>query len=213
MKNTIPLHTTCPISHSDRNPRLTYLDTIYNGIDEQLFDLGTGSGDYLLYFGRIHPHKGTQEAIHIAIASGKKLILCGLIQDQAYFDEKVKPFLNHTTIIYKGNADSKLRNELLGDAIALLHPISFEEPFGLSVAEAMMCGTPVIAFERGSMKELIVNGKTGFLVSNIEDAATAVSKLPHINRSDCRNHAMQKFSSGVLAANYIRLYKQILEGC
>jgi glycosyltransferase involved in cell wall biosynthesis len=198
------------ISNSDRHPSLTYLDTVYNGLDEQQFDPGEGRGAYLLYFGRIHPHKGAYEAIQVAIQSNKKLILCGLIQDQAYYEENVAPYLNDTTIIYMGNAGPQQRNQLLGDALALLHLISFEEPFGLSVAEAMMCGTPVIAFERGAMKELILDNKTGFLVNNIEEATAAVSKIATICRCDCRKHAMDKFSSQVMVSNYIRLYKQIV---
>lgn len=149
------------------------------------------------------------EAIQIAIQSNKKLILCGLIQDRAYFDEKVAPYLNDSGTVYMGNAVPKQRNQLLGDALALLHPISFEEPFGLSVAEAMMCGTPVIAFERGAMKELIVEGKTGFLVHTIEEAVAAVDKITCICRCECRKHAMRKFSSKVMTAGYIKLYEQI----
>jgi glycosyltransferase involved in cell wall biosynthesis len=197
------------ISNSDRHPELRYLDTVYNGLDEQQFDMGEGKGDYLLYFGRIHPHKGAHEAIQIAINSNKKLILCGLIQDQEYFEKKVAPWLNDSSIVYMGNADPHQRNQLLGDAMALLHPISFEEPFGLSVAEAMMCGTPVIAFERGAMKELILDGKTGFLVNTIEEARIAVSKIQSIGRRECRRYAMDKFSSGVMVSNYIKLYQKI----
>jgi glycosyltransferase involved in cell wall biosynthesis len=198
------------ISNSDRHQDLTYLDTVYNGLDEQQFDYGDGKGGYLLYFGRIHPHKGAYEAIQIAKRSKVKLILCGLIQDRRYFDEKVAPYLNDPSIIYMGNVGPQQRSQLLGDALALLHPISFEEPFGLSVAEAMMCGTPVIAFERGSMKELIVDGKTGFLVNNIEEAIIAVSKIYTLSRSECRQHAMDRFSSRVMALNYLKLYRQIV---
>ena len=198
------------ISNSDRHPGLTYLDTVYNGLDEHQFYLGDGKGDYLLYFGRIHPHKGAYEAIQITNQSNRKLILCGLIQDQAYFKEKIAPYLNDSSIVYLGNVGPEQRNQLLGDAFALLHPISFEEPFGLSVAEAMMCGTPVIAFERGSMKELIIDGKTGFLVKNTEEAVVAVNKINTISRANCRTHAMDKFSSEVMALSYIKLYEQIL---
>ncbi len=199
------------ISNSDRHPALTYLDTVYNGIDEQQFDRGGGKGDYLLYFGRIHPHKGAHEAIKVAMQSKKKLILCGLIQDPSYFEEKVAPWLNNSSIIYMGNAGPHQRNQLLGDALALLHPICFEEPFGLSVAEAMICGTPVIAFDRGAMKELIIHGETGFLVNTIEEATAAVRKIIYISRCACRKHAMDKFSSRVMVSNYIRLYKQIAQ--
>ncbi|MEP6684258.1 MAG: glycosyltransferase family 4 protein [Parafilimonas sp.] len=198
------------ISNSDRHPDLNYIDTIYNGLDDQQFNYGEGNGDYLLYFGRIHPHKGAYEAIQIALKSNKKLILCGLIQDQNYFNEKVAPFLNDSSIIYRGNVGPQERDQLLGDACALLHPISFEEPFGLSVAEAMMCGTPVIAFDKGSMKELIINNKTGFLVSNIDEAIDAVSNIKNITRCECRKHAIEKFSSEVMVKSYINLYKRII---
>jgi glycosyltransferase involved in cell wall biosynthesis len=198
------------ISNSDRHPSLKYLDTVYNGIDEMQFQSGEGDGDYLLYFGRIHPHKGAYEAIQIAMRANKKLILCGLIQDQNYFDEKVKPYLNDSNIIYKGNVDPVQRNILIGAATALLHPISFEEPFGLSVVEAMLCGTPVIAFNRGSMKELILDGTTGFLVNNTEEAIDAINRSDRICRQDCRDHAMDKFSSQPMALHYIQLYEKIV---
>lgn len=197
------------ISNSDRNPELKYIDTVYNGLDETQFDFGEGKGGYLLYFGRMHPHKGAHEAIKIAAQSNKKLILCGLIQDAKYFDEKVAPYLNDSSVIYMGNVCPQQRNKLLGDALALLHPISFEEPFGLSVAEAMMCGTPVIAFNKGSMKELIIDGKTGFLVDNIDEAVDAVSYIKNVCRCTCRQHALDNFSSATMATKYIKLYRQI----
>ncbi|HJS55559.1 MAG TPA: glycosyltransferase family 4 protein [Chitinophagaceae bacterium] len=198
------------ISNSDRHPELQYLDTVYNGIDEKQFEFGDGQGDYLLYFGRIHPDKGAHEAIRIAVQSNKRLILCGLIQDEFYFKEMVSPYLNDSTIVYNGNVGPDERNKLLGNAIALLHPISFEEPFGLSVVEAMMCGTPVIAFDRGSMKELIVDKQTGFLVNSIQDAVLAVSNIKSIDRQNCRMHAMDKFSSQVMALHYMQLYHKII---
>ena len=120
--------------------------------------------DYLLFFGRIHPDKGVYESIQIAEKSKRRLIISGLIQDKEYFEQKVKPFINDNNIVYVGNSGPDERNQLLGGALALLHPISFEEPFGLSVVEAMFCGTPVIAFNRGSMPEIILDRKTGFLV-------------------------------------------------
>jgi glycosyltransferase involved in cell wall biosynthesis len=199
------------ISNSDRHPGLNYLDTVYNGLDEQQFSFGKGDGDYLLYFGRIHPDKGTYEAIQIAVHSKKKLIICGLIQDQQYFNEKVLPFIDSDSIVYFGNAGPQQRNELLGNASALLHPISFEEPFGLSVAESMMCGTPVIAFNRGAMKELIIDCKTGFLVDDIKQAVDAVGLIKTIDRNICRQHALQKFSSGEMALHYIKLYHKIID--
>ena len=199
------------ISNSDRHPGLNYLDTVYNGLDEQQFSFGKGDGDYLLYFGRIHPDKGTYEAIQIAAQSKKKLIICGLIQDRPYFNEKVLPFIDSDSIVYFGNAGPQQRNELLGNASALLHPINFEEPFGLSVAEAMMCGTPVIAFNRGAMKELIVDFKTGFLVDDIKEAIDAMGMIKNIDRNTCRQHALQKFSSREMALHYIKLYNKIID--
>jgi glycosyltransferase involved in cell wall biosynthesis len=199
------------ISNSDRHPELEYMDTVYNGIDEQQFRFGEGEEDYLLYFGRIHPHKGAYEAIQVAIQTNKKLLLCGLIQDETYFKEKVAPYLDDTSIIYKGNVGPKERNELLGGALALLHLISFEEPFGLSVAEAMLCGTPVIAFDRGAMKELIVDKETGFLVHTIAEAVAATGAVKNISRQACREHALNNFSSQVMARRYMQLYNRILK--
>ncbi len=198
------------ISNSDRHPALTYLDTVYNGIDERYFDFEEMPEGYLLYFGRIHPHKGAHRAIQIAKRSGAKLIICGLVQDDIYFKEKIEPYLNGDSVIYMGNVGPGKRNKLLGNAMALLHPISFNEPFGLSVAEAMMCGTPVIAFRRGSMEELIIDGETGFLVNNVEEAVTAVNRIPFINRYACRRHALANFSREVMVKHYIRLYSTIL---
>ncbi len=197
------------ISHSDRHPALQYLDTVYNGINEQQFELGQGNGDYFLYFGRIHPHKGAYEAIQIANQTNTRLILCGLIQDEKYFHEKVIPHLNDSSVIYKGNVGPLERNQLMGNAKALLHPINFEEPFGLSVAESMMCGTPVIAFNRGSMNELIKHGKTGFLVQNIAEAVSASRNIRNISREACRKHALTKFSSRVMTKHYMQLYENI----
>lgn len=198
------------ISNSDRHPDLEYLDTVYNGVDESLFDMGGGDGDYLLYFGRIHPHKGAYEAIQVARSTNHRLLVCGLVQDEEYFEKKVRPWIDDEQIIYKGNVDPLQRNTLLGGAKALLHPISFEEPFGLSVAESMLCGTPVLAFNRGSMKELIIEGRTGFLVDNIEEAIQALGRLGSIRRKDCRDHAMTRFTSGPMARHYLSLYERIL---
>lgn len=197
------------ISRSDRHPDLNYLDTVYNGIDERQFSKGAGEGDYLLYFGRIHPHKGTHEAIQIAARTNQQLIICGLIQDAAYYEEKVLPYIDGNAVVYKGNVGPEDRNRLLGAARALLHPISFDEPFGLSVAEAMICGTPVIAFRRGAMEELIRDKVTGFLVRDVNEAAAAVQGIGSISREDCRAHALSRFGRHAMAQHYLRLYKQV----
>lgn len=199
------------ISDSDRSTELDYTATVYNGIDSKDFTFNEKPKDYLLFFGRIHPEKGTYESIQIAKKANMKLIISGLIQDEAYFNEKVKPYINDDDIVYVGNSGPKERDKLLGEALALLHPISFDEPFGLSVAEAMFCGTPVVAFNRGSMSELIDHSKTGYLVNNIDEAARAVNSINTIDRMYCRQRAMSNFSLEKMADGYLNVYKQILQ--
>ena len=197
------------ISNADRSPELTYTATVYNGLDPQNFTFNSHPLDYLLYLGRIHPHKGTAESIEIAKRSGRKLIIAGILQDEGYFKQCVEPLLDEQ-ITYIGSAGPQQRDELLRNAHALLHPISFDEPFGLSVAEAMLCGTPVIAFNRGAMPELIRHNETGFLVSNIEEAVATVTAVKQIKRADCRAWAISQFSRDKMVDDYYRLYQQIL---
>lgn len=199
------------ISDSDRSPQLDYAATVYNGIDSKNFTLNEKPNDYLLFFGRIHPDKGTYESIQIAKKVNRKLIISGLIQDEAYFNEKVQPYINDNDIVYVGNSGPKERDKLLGEATALLHPISFDEPFGLSVAEAMFCGTPVVAFNRGSMPELIEDNKTGYLVNSIDEAIDAINTISSIERKYCRQWAMSNFSLDKMTDGYYNIYKQILE--
>ncbi|MDP9077246.1 MAG: glycosyltransferase family 4 protein [Bacteroidota bacterium] len=197
------------ISNSDRSAELDYIATVYNGLNVEQFEFNDKPEDYLLYFGRIHHDKGTAEAIEIAQKSKRKLLIAGLIQDENYFNEKVKPHLSED-IQYLGNAEPVKRNQLLRNAAALLHPINFNEPFGMSVAEAMLCGTPVIAFNKGSMPELIRHEKSGFLVDSIDEAVEAVNNLAKITRQDCRDWSESQFSSDKMVADYLELYKQIL---
>ncbi len=140
-----------------------------------------------------------------------KLIISGLIQDEKYFNEKVKPYLDDKQIIYVGNSGPAERDRLLGEAYALLHPINFEEPFGLSVVESFFCGTPVVAFKRGAMPELILNGKTGFLVNSIKEALNSLDKIKSIKREDCRKWAESKFTREKMVEDYISVYKKILK--
>lgn len=197
------------ISNADRSADLNYLATVYNGIDPQEFDFVEQPDDYLLYFGRIHHDKGTYEAIQIARKSKRKLLIAGIIQDEGYYKSRIEPELNEQ-ITYIGHAGPGKRKELLGNALALLHPINFNEPFGMSVAEAMLCGTPVIAFSKGAMPELIEHEKTGFLVHTIDEAVTAVEQLRHINRSYCRDWAISRFSSQKMVDDYWALYQKIV---
>lgn len=206
-----PIGNYVSISDSDRSPELDYIATVYNGINTEEFTFCPQPKDYLLFFGRIHPHKGTYEAIQIAKKSGRKLIISGLIQDQEYFDKKIMPELNEKDILYVGNSGPSERDKLLGEAEALLHPIGFEEPFGLSVVESMLCGTPVIAFNKGSMPELIFDGKTGFLVDSISEAAEMVPKIKFVDRKFCRDYASEKFSRQKMIEGYLEVYRKILE--
>lgn len=199
------------ISRADRSPELDYIATIYHGIDVDKFSFHPDPpGDYLLYYGRIHPDKGTKEAVEIALHTGRRLVLAGIIQDKAYFDQYVGPYLKEGCIDYIGSVGADKRNELLGNAAALLHPIRFSEPFGLSVVEAMACGTPVIAFRRGSMPELITDSVDGFLVENTEEAVEKVGWLDSLDRHACRETVERRFTKQRMAQDYIRLYKQIL---
>jgi glycosyltransferase involved in cell wall biosynthesis len=197
------------ISNADRSPELEYLATVYNGVDTRDFEFIPTPENYLLYFGRIHHDKGTAEAIDIAKKSGHKLIIAGIIQDECYYKERIEPRLNEQAV-YIGHAGPEKRKKLLGKAIALLHPINFNEPFGLSVAEAMLCGTPVIAFNKGAMPELIRHQKTGFLVNNVNEAVEAVSRISRINRHDCYRWALSQFSSDKMVEDYLQLYQKIL---
>ena len=198
------------ISNADRHPELSYVATVYNGIDLNSFTLNKEGGDYLLYFGRIHHDKGTYEAIQIAKKFGRKLIISGIIQDERYYREMVEPFLNNHDTVYLGSSGPEKRDKLLGGAYALLHPINFAEPFGLSVVESMFCGTPVVAFNKGSMPELIVPGKNGFLVDNVDEALDALKNIGAINRELCRSWAEKNFSREKMVSDYLEVYKRIL---
>ncbi|HCK98942.1 MAG TPA: glycosyl transferase [Candidatus Marinimicrobia bacterium] len=197
------------ISNADRSPELKYIATIYNGINVDHFSFNQNLGDYLLFFGRIHHDKGTHEAIQIAKKAGMKLIISGIIQDKNYFREKVQPYINNDDIVYVGSSGPKKRDELLGNAYALLHPVNFNEPFGLSVVEAMLCGTPVIAFKKGAMGELIMHEKTGFLVDNIAEAVEALNDIPSIDAKFCRQWAVANFSQEKMVDDYIGVYKTV----
>ena len=200
------------ISQADRSPELNYIKTIYHGIDIKQFDFQpVPEKDTLLFFGRIHNDKGARQAIEIAMACNKKLIMAGIIQDQAYYNQYVAPHIDNNNVVYIGSVGPTERNQLLGRALGLLHPILFDEPFGLSVIEAMACGTPVIAYDRGSMPELIQNGKNGFLVNNLDQAIEAVARIKEIDRAYCRRHVEQHFTVERMIDEYINVYEMILK--
>lgn len=200
------------ISDANRHLDLSYVATVYHGLPMGEFSLSEKPEDYLLFYGRIHPDKGTAEAIEVAHKTGRRLIIAGIIQDQVYYREKVEPHLGKDGIEYIGAIGKDRRKELLGNAAATLHLINFNEPFGLSVVESMACGTPVIAVNRGSMPELIVDGKTGFLCANVADAINRVDSCSQLDRKAIRQHVESKFSQEAMVSNYLRVYEQIIAG-
>jgi len=200
------------ISDSDRSAELDYIATIHHGIDVAQFPFSGAEGEYVLFFGRIHPHKGVYEAIKVAQRAGVKLVIAGIIQDQDYFASKVEPYIDDTSVVYLGSVGPDRRAEVLGNAMALLHLISFDEPFGLSLVESMACGTPVIAFGRGSMPEIIRDGDTGYIVDDIEGAINALSVVKAIDRSTCRADVEKRFTNTRMARDYVRIYQEILNG-
>ncbi len=198
------------ISDADRHPGLDYSATIHHGIPVEEFPFCGDPGRYLLFFGRIHPDKGAAEAVQLARQADLPLIIAGIIQDRAYYDRAVAPYLDNDRIKYIGSVGPAEKGALLGGARALLHLINFDEPFGLSVVEAMACGTPVIACNRGSMPELILDKETGILLEHPEEAKAALALLKDIDRRRCRAHVRDNFSVETMVKRYLELYRQII---
>jgi len=197
------------ISDADRHPLLHYAATIHHGIATDTFGVSSARGDHLLYFGRIHPDKGTAHAIEVARRTGRRLDIAGIVQDEDYFRTQVEPHLGDD-IRYLGPVTASERSAVLGGAHALLHLIDFDEPFGYSVVEAMACGTPVIATRRGSMPELIDHGTTGSLVDTIDDAVVAVHSAGQLDRDVIRAVAIDRFDVSRMIDQYVTTYAQVL---
>lgn len=198
------------ISDADRHPALRYAATIHHGIPIADFPFDPQGSEDLLFFGRIHPDKGAATAIAAASESGRRLDLYGIVQDEGYHAREVAPRVDGVRIAYHGAVGGAARVQALGGARALLHLIDFDEPFGLSVIEAMACGTPVIATRRGSMPELIEDGVTGFLVDDLPGAVAAIARVGEIDRAACRAAVAARFDVGRMADDYIALYRRIL---
>jgi glycosyltransferase involved in cell wall biosynthesis len=198
------------ISNADRVPELDYCATVYHGIDLDVLPFSAAGGDDLVILGRIHPDKGTAEAIHIARRAGRRLIIAGIVQDHGYFTEQVEPQIDDDQVRYVGSIGPGQRADVLGSAAALLHPIAFAEPFGLSVVEAMATGTPVIAYPRGSMPEVIDEGVTGFLVADTAQAAAAVEAASRLDRTGVRRVAERRFSAARMVADYLAIYGELV---
>src|SRR6476469_8317136 len=182
------------ISDADRHQRLDYAATIHHGIDLREFELQGTPGEYLLFFGRIHPDKGVAEAIDVAERAGMPLMIAGIIQDHGYFEQLVEPRLDGERVRYIGPVGPDRRGGLLGGARALLHLVNFDEPFGFSVVEAMACGTPVIARRRGSMVEIVQDGANGFLVETLDEAVAAVPACGSLDRRAVRVSIERRFA-------------------
>jgi glycosyltransferase involved in cell wall biosynthesis len=197
------------ISEADRQPGLTYAATIPHGIDTASFHFRAEPGEYLLFLGRIHPDKGTDRAIEVARRAGLPLVIAGPVQDEAFFREQIEPQLG-ADIRYAGTVGPAERDALLGGALALLHLISFAEPFGLSVVESLATGTPVIATPLGSMPEILTDGVTGFLVSDVAQAVSAIGRLPQLDREACRFAALSRFDSSRMVQDYLSLFTRLV---
>lgn len=202
------------ISNNQRRdaPDLPYLETVYNGIETDLFAFSEEHEDYLLFTGRITPEKGVKEAIQVAKESNHRLLIIGPVAhgSQDYFNQYIRPELNER-ILYLGRMDRDLLPKYYQKAKAVLTPIQWEEPFGLTSVEAMACGTPVISLHRGAAPEVIEDGKTGFVVHSISEMVEAVGKIDQISRADCRRHVKEKFSTTQMVDHYEAAFRKMLQ--
>ncbi|RZL43441.1 MAG: glycosyltransferase family 4 protein [Pedobacter sp.] len=187
--------------------------TIYNGVSLEIYqlNLNVNLDKPLVFLGRIEPIKGTHIAIKVALATKKKLIIAGNIPNeyQSYFEEEIAPFLDEQ-ITYVGAVNDIQKNEILRNASAFLMPILWNEPFGIVMAEAMACGTPVIGFNRGSVPEVIKDKETGFICNDTEEMIDVIGKINTIDRAKVRNYCELNFSADVIVNNYVALYKSLI---
>lgn len=198
------------ISDADRHPALTYAATVYHGIDLESFTPREAPGEYLLFFGRIHPDKGVVEAIELGRRAGLPLVLAGIIHDEAYFAREVAPHIDGDRVRYVGSVGPAERDELLGGALALVHLVNFAEPFGLSMVEAMATGTPVIGRRRGSIPEVIDDGVTGVVVDDLAGALAALDRVRALDRRVIRARCAARFSRDRMVDDYLAVYERIL---
>jgi glycosyltransferase involved in cell wall biosynthesis len=201
------------ISDSQRRdaPDLNYSATIPNGINLETFSFDPAPEDYLFFSGRITHTKGVREAVQVALQANKRLLIAGSLskQDYWYFDEYVKPYLSDK-ILFLGMLGHEQIAKYYQKAAAVLMPIQWQEPFGLSMVEAGACGTPVIAFNRGSVPEIIKDGKTGFIVDNSAEMIMAIDKLGKIRRRDCTEHIKKHFTDKIMVNEYERVLEETI---
>ena len=201
----------CSISDADRDPGLEYLATTYNGIDPAEFTFRDRPGDYLCFLGRFHPEKGTHLAIEIARRAGVRLKMAAIPHDETYFREQVAPHIDGDRVQFLGAVQRDARNELLSNALGLVHMTTRPERFGLTTIEAMACGTPVLAADMGSMPEIVLDRVTGFLCGSVEDAVANVPRLAALDRRACRRRVEEKFSLERMIDRYLEAYAVALQ--
>ena len=201
----------CSISNADRDPGLEYLATTYNGIDPAQFTFSDRPGEYLCFLGRFHPEKGVHLAIEIAERAGVRLKIAAIQQDERYFREQIAPRIDGDRVQFLGAVEREARNELLANALALVHMTTRPERFGLTTIEAMACGTPVLGARMGSIPEIVVDGVTGFLCDGVEDAVSKAPLLASLDRHACRSHVEREFSVDRMIERYLAAYVRALE--
>lgn len=200
------------ISNDQRGPlpMARWLGTVYNGIPAGLYDFSPRGGDYLAFVGRLSPEKGPEDAIEIAVRAGVPLKIAAKVDavDRDYYETRIRPRLDHPLIEYVGEIDERGKNALLGGARALLFPIAWREPFGLAMIEALACGTPVIAYRRGSVPEVMAEDVSGAIVGSLDQAVAAVERIGTVERTGCRAYFERRFTAARMAEDYVRLYRQ-----
>jgi glycosyltransferase involved in cell wall biosynthesis len=205
----------CSVSHSQQK-HLTHpnwLGTVHHGLPKELYQFHPEAKDYVVFLGRVCPEKGVDRAIEIAIRAGMPLKIAAKVDavDQAYFEQRIRPLLDHPLVEFIGEIDDQQKNDLLGKARALLFPIDWPEPFGLAMIEAMACGTPVIAYRYGSVPEIVEPGQNGFIVNSVEEAVIALRNLDSIPRGRCRQIFERRFTSQQMASNYSSIYQKLAQ--
>jgi glycosyltransferase involved in cell wall biosynthesis len=201
----------CSISDADRDPGLAYLATTYNGIDPARFTFVERPGDYLLFFARFHPEKGAHIAIEIARRAGVRLKMAGIPHDRAYFEERIAPHVDGDRVQMLGHVVGPQRDALLGGALALVHMTTRPERFGLTLIEAMACGTPVLGAAMGSVPEIVVDGVTGFVCAGVDAAVARVPALAALDRRAARTHVETTFSTERMVDRYAAAYATALD--
>jgi len=203
------------ISNAQRRPlpQAHWVRTVHHGLPEQLLMPKQVRPSYFAFLGRIAPEKGVDRAIRIAQHCGVPLKIAAKVDkvDEEYFHEQIKPLLASTNVEFIGEIGDKDKSAFLSGALVLLVPIDWPEPFGLVMIEAMACGTPVIAFNRGSAPEIVDDGVTGFVVEDINGAIGAVDRLGHLSREKVRKRFEQRFTARRMAQDYLSTYRGVMD--